>query len=68
MLRDNLSKSKEQKLEVDNITLFENEILQVKNYIMTEKIRLMNAKKEFWISEMMWRIWRLTVKMIIIII
>ena len=45
--QDNLSKSKEQKLEVDNITLFENEILQVKNYIMTEKIRLMNAKKEF---------------------
>ena len=38
MLRDNLSKSKEQKLDVDNITLFENEILQVKNYIMTERM------------------------------
>ena len=36
--QDNLSKSKEQKLDVDNITLFENEILQIKKYIMTERM------------------------------
>ena len=44
-VNENLSNSKEQKLDFENITLFENGILQIKNHIMKERMTKTNVNE-----------------------